>query len=173
MTNKSIRVLPFFPLMFSAALLIASCSSTAAGDELKSDKVRQPATASEDDLDRLVAGNNAFAFDLYHQLRSSDGNLFFSPTSISTALAMTYAGARESTEQQMAETLHYGLPQSQLHPAFNALDNALSSGDDESEEFQLNIANAIWGQDGYAFLDTYLDVLAENYGGSARRPKTE
>ena len=168
MTNKSIRVLPFFPLMFGAALLIASCSSTAAGDEIKSDKVRQPATASEDDLDRLVAGNNAFAFDLYHQLRSSDGNLFFSPTSISTALAMTYAGARESTEQQMAETLHYDLPQSQLHPAFNALDNALNSGDDESEEFQLNIANAIWGQDGYAFLETYLDVLAENYGAGLR-----
>jgi serpin B len=168
MTYKSIRVLPIFPLMFGAALLIASCSSTAAGDEIKSDKVRQSPTVSEDDLDRLVAGNNAFAFDLYQQLRSSDRNLFFSPTSISTALAMTYAGARESTEQQMAETLHYDLAQSELHPAFNALDNALSSGDDESEEFQLNIANAIWGQDGYAFLETFLDVLAENYGAGLR-----
>jgi serpin B len=56
----------------------------------------------------VVDGNTAFACDLYAQLRSSPGNLFFSPYSISTALAMTYAGARGSTEAQMAQVLHFG-----------------------------------------------------------------
>ena len=63
----------------------------------------------------LVDGNSAFAFDLYHALReTSDGNLFYSPYSISLALAMTYGGARGETERQMADTLHYLLPHEQI-----------------------------------------------------------
>ena len=54
-------------------------------------------------------------------------NLFFSPFSISQALAMTLAGARGETERQMTNTLHYELPQSRLHPSFNALDRELAS----------------------------------------------
>ena len=65
----------------------------------------------------LISGNNAFALDLYAKLREQEGNLFFSPYSISTALAMTYAGARGNTENQMAEVLHFDLPQEELHPA--------------------------------------------------------
>jgi serpin B len=82
----------------------------------------------------LVAGNNRFAFGLYQTLADEGGNLFFSPFSISAALAMTYAGARGETEQQMAHTLHFTLPQERLHPAFNALDAALV-GRDQGEDF--------------------------------------
>ena len=71
---------------------------------------RNAPTATRKELDRLVAGNSAFAFDLYRTLSSEDGNLFFSPYSISQALAMTYAGARGETERQMADTLHFTLP---------------------------------------------------------------
>ena len=82
---------------------------------------------------------------------------------------MTYAGARGETERQMADTVHFLLPQDRLHPAFNALDIELASrgggtvgkGD---EGFTLNIANAVWGQKNYEFLAPFLDVLAENYG---------
>jgi serpin B len=89
------------------------------------------------------------------------------------ALAMTYAGARGETEQQMADTLHFILPQGRLHPAFNGLDLELAArgegaeGKDE-EGFRLNIVNAIWGQQDYKFLAEFLDVLAENYGAGLR-----
>ena len=146
-----------------------------AGEELLSGKDRSaPATAAED-LGQLVRGNNAFAFDLYRALSDGEDNLFFSPFSISQALAMTSAGARGETLRQMEATLHYKLPQGELHPAFNALDLTLASRGQEpggtlnddtdgGQYFRLNIANAIWGQDGYHFLPEFLDVLAENYG---------
>ncbi|TET81990.1 MAG: serpin family protein, partial [Anaerolineales bacterium] len=125
------------------------------------------------DLKELVVGNTAFAFDLYQTLRGEEGNLFFSPYSISLALAMTYAGARGETEQQMADTLRFTLPQDRLHPAFNMVDLELSSrGEDVDEQlgeaFRLNIANSIWGQRGYDFLPEFLDVLALNYGAGLR-----
>ncbi len=74
-------------------------------------------------LDHQVAANNDFAYDLYQTLRLQDGNLFYSPYSLSVALAMTYGGARGETERQIAATLHYTLPQDQLHPTLNALIN--------------------------------------------------
>lgn len=129
----------------------------------KSDLEREtsPNVPSED-LVASVQGNSAFACDLYQKIRSDNGNLFFSPYSISAALAMTYAGARSETEQQMAETLHFALPQERLHPAFNALDLALAS--EGNENFRLDIANALWGQVGYYFRSDFLDLLATNYG---------
>jgi len=130
---------------------------------------------NEASLKELVAGNNAFAFDLYQALRTNECNLFFSPYSISLALAMTYAGARSATEEQMAETLHFTtLEQDCLHPAFNTLALELASRSEdpastkETEEekkdgFQLNIANALWGQSGYSFLPDFTSLLETRY----------
>lgn len=152
----------------------ASCTQTVYGEVLQSDKNRETSPdVSGVDLQALVSGNSAFAIDLYQELNKADGNLFYSPYSISLALAMTYAGAGGMTEQQMAETLHFILEQESLHPAFNSLDIELASrgegaeGKDE-EGFRLNIVNAIWGQKDYEFLSEYLDVLAENYGAGLR-----
>jgi serpin B len=119
--------------------------------------------------------NRAFALALYHALAQQPGNLFFSPYSISTALAMTYAGARGSTETEMASALHFTLPQAELHAAFNATDLTLAKRKDQlvsssgptptkGDGFQLRNVNQAWGRKGYAFLDSYLDVLATNYG---------
>jgi serpin B len=86
---------------------------------------------------------------------------------------MTFAGAQGETEKQMADTMHFTLPQARLHPAFNALDRELasrgsgSSGKDEAG-FRLNVVNAIWGQQDYTFLLSYLDTLAEHYGAGLR-----
>ena len=125
------------------------------------------------DLSALVDGNNKFAVGLYQMLKGGEGNLFYSPYSISMALAMTYAGAKGTTAQQMADTLHFTLPQDSLHTTFNGLDQQLASRgqgakDKEGQSFKLNIVNALWGQKGYQFLSQYLDLLAQNYGAGMR-----
>ncbi|RLC64291.1 MAG: serpin family protein, partial [Chloroflexi bacterium] len=109
--------------------LIASVqmAQPAAGEVLQSDKERitsPDVSTSEQEL--LVKGNSAFAFELYQELKGEEGNLFYSPYSISLALAMTYAGARNETAEQMADTLQFLLDQERLHPAFNWLDAELA-----------------------------------------------
>ena len=131
------------------------------------------------DVFQLACDNSNFAFDLYRALRDEEGNLFFSPFSISQVMAMAYAGAREETERQMADALRYTLPHDRLHPAFIGLDSVLRSRsedsydsfdpDGESTAFRLNISNAVWGQDGFKFHGDYLNTLKENYEGELRR----
>jgi serpin B len=155
-------------------LAVIGCSQPVAASEVKSDKPRETAPAvTQNDMKTLAEGNSAFAFNLYQALKETDGNLFYSPYSISEALAMTYGGARGETEKKMAQVLQYLLPQTQLHPAFNALDIELAKrgqgakGKDD-KGFRLNVVNAIWGQQGFAFLQDYLDLLAQNYGAGLR-----
>ncbi len=131
--------------------------------------------ASATELADLVGGNTAFAFNLYQALRTEkDGNLFYSPYSISLALAMAYAGARGETERQMADSLHFGLPQERLHLAFSALAQELDrrgegAGGMDGQGFRLNVVNALWGQEDYRFLSDFLDLLAASYGAEMRR----
>jgi len=96
------------------------------------------------------------------------GNLFFSPYSIAQVLTMTSAGARGQTAQQMAQALHSAFPQERLHPAANALDQALISRGAGKDGFRLEIANSIWGQQGFVFQPEFLDTLATNYGAGLR-----
>ena len=112
------------------------------------------------DRKAVVEGDNAFAVALYGQLRKQGGNLFFSPESISTALAMAYAGARGDTASEMAKTLHFTLPPEQLHPAMGALLRELNAGQDN---YQVSVANALWAQQGYTFLDQFLKLLKSDY----------
>jgi serpin B len=152
---------------------LAACASPASAGVLMSDKARDTSPdVSSTDRTSLVEGNSAFAFDLYQALKDNDGNLFYSPYSLSLALAMTYAGARGETEQQMADTLHFILRDG-IHPAFNSLalelaERGQGAEGKDGEGFRLNIVNAIWGQQDYEFLPTFLDVLAENYGAGLR-----
>jgi len=161
-------------LMAVALLGLAACAQPVAGEIVRSERQRVTSPdVNEADLATLVSGNSAFAFDLYQALREEDGNLFYSPYSISLALAMIYVGARGETAQQMADTLHFVLSQDCLHPAFNSLDIELSQRGEgakgkDDEGFRLNIVNAIWGQKDYQFLTTFLDLLAENYGAGLR-----
>ena len=124
------------------------------------------------DIKEAVVGNTDFAFDLYGKLKNdpnatvprgkSEGNLFFSPYSLSTALAMTYAGARSNTEKQMATTLHFTLPNQRLHCAFGALQNQIIQ-DEKSRGYQLLLANALWGQKGEPFLKEFLGLTKYYY----------
>jgi len=169
--KKVFLCLLVIPLILGSA---ACAQPAAAGEVIQSDKPRETSPDVDDtDLTMLVNGNSDFAFDLYQALNKEDDNIFYSPYSISLALAMTYAGARGETEQQMADTLHFVLSQNRLHPAFNSLDIELGQRGEgaqgkDGEGFRLNIVNAIWGQKDYEFLTTFLDTLAENYGAGLR-----
>lgn len=115
------------------------------------------------DLQTVVKGNGAFGFDLYQKLRKNESNLFFSPYSISTALAMTYAGARGQTEKEMAQVLHFSLEQKPLHSSFSELQSHLNTIQNKGY-INLSIANSLWAQEGYHFLDTFFELNKKNYG---------
>jgi len=136
--------------------------------ELLSNKARVTApVVSSDDAATFANDNLDFSLDLYLALRPrNSGNFVFSQTSISTALAMLYAGASSSTAAQMSDTLHFTLPAARLHAAFNALDLALTTPPPGASPaaFRVQVANSIWLQDGFTVLPAYLDTLAENYG---------
>ena len=166
------RSLSLFLLLATAMLASVACrgTSTAGGAEARSDKPRitQP-TAAPDDIAQAVQGNNAFAFDLYQALRTNEpGNVFFSPYSISTALAMVYAGARGDTEAQISRTLHF-MAQGKQHAAMNAIAVALANAAKQTpgeggDPLQLEIANSVWAQRDYDFASAFLDALAVYYG---------
>jgi len=118
-----------------------------------------PTTATSDQAE-AARDNNAFAIKLYGQLRNQSGNLFFSPESISTALAMTYAGARPDTAAEMAKTLHFTLPPGQLHPIMGAL---LCNRNAAHDGYQLKEADALWVQKGYSLLPEFLKLNKDNY----------
>jgi serpin B len=115
------------------------------------------------DLQTVVKGNSTFGFDLYQELKWKKGNLFFSPYSISTALAMTYAGARGQTEKEMAEVLHFSLEQEPLHHSFSMLQSNLNTIQNKGH-IKLSIANSLWAQEGYPFLDTFFNLNEKYYG---------
>ena len=137
------------------------------GELVRSDKPRLAASAPAEDVAQLTTDNADFAFDVLGKTPASE-SFFFSPHSISIALAMTYGGARERTASQMAEALHFTLPPERLHAAFGTLDLDLAARSEahveSGEAFRLNVLNSLWGERGYKFLSTYLDLLAENYG---------
>jgi serpin B len=166
----------FFGLFLIALLVLfpACAPAPARAKEARSELPRDLAPQIADvDLADLVRGNNDFAFALYPQLFADDENVFFSPYSISLALAMTYAGATGQTADEMAQALHFRLPADRLHPAFNKLALELASRSrsedlDPDQLFQLNVANALWGQAGSAFEQDFLDTLAVHYAAGMR-----
>ena len=180
-------------VVLASAWLLAGCSvpfapgsgvSVAPGADVAQAAVAREAApvVSDGNLVALVGGNSAFALDIYQAIREQEGNVFFSPYSISQALAMTYAGARGRTEEEMASTLHFDLPQAQLHPAFNALDQELTglsqaktSEADPSRAtgkqpsgLELATANALWAQKGTLIQESFLETLAANYGSGVQ-----
>jgi serpin B len=117
------------------------------------------------DLQALQNGNHAFTLDLYRQLAADAGddeNLFFSPYSVSTIMAMTRAGAEGDTARQIDEALHFDLPQEALHPAMNGLSRHLDQVGNEGD-MRLSTVNATWMQRGYPIEASYLDTLSQHY----------
>ena len=120
------------------------------------------AGAGEPDVGALVRGNTAFALDLYDQLKTQGGNLFFSPYSISSALAMTTAGARGETAAQMEKVLHFAPGGGEAHAAFEALQRRLDAVQAQGA-VQLAVANSLWPQKDYPFLPDFLELVKARY----------
>lgn len=152
-------------------LTVGACGTTEPPVAMAvSDAPRAAAEAPSGDVQNVAASMESFGSDLYAVVGTGGGNLVFSPASIMTALAMTYAGARGVTAEQMAAVLRIGLDDPAFHSAMNALDLALESRSFKSgdDRVQLSIANSLWGQDGLAFEQPFLDTLAEDYGTGMR-----
>jgi serpin B len=115
----------------------------------------------------VIAGNNEFAWELFQKVavasENRDRNIFFSPYSVSTALAMTYAGSRDETAAQMAQVLRFTLPQPELHQAFAVLDRQMNPADPEL--YRLSCANALWGQYNYHFESDFTELINQYYHG--------
>ncbi len=161
-----------FVALTTLAILLSACGGPSPAMNVAQSNLQRETNPGVDAerVDSLVQGNNAFALDLYRSLRSSDGNLILSPYSISLALAMTYAGARGETESQMANVLHFS--GQDIHTAFNALDLELAKHGESTNKdqmpMQLNIANAVWAEQTYPFVQEFLDTVAINYGAGIR-----
>ena len=130
-------------------------------------------TIAKDKVMQLAKDNSAFALAFLDQLQiASPGNenFVFSPFSLSLALSMTLAGAESETENGMLEALQFTLPEKEIYSTFNALlleiekSQEITKKGSEGSQFQLNIANSIWGQSGYDFETDFLDTLARYYG---------
>jgi len=149
-------------LLLATLTLFTACKET---DNPQDSPEALPATEAEVSAaaTTLAQDNAAFALDLYRQLATADGNIFFSPWSISTAFGMAYGGAREQTADQMAEAMRFSLEPKLLHPAFERLDSSLEETQTEGN-VRLNIANSLWPQKDYPFLDSYLSLIERNYG---------
>jgi|WetSurMetagenome_2_1015567.scaffolds.fasta_scaffold76810_1 serpin B len=122
------------------------------------------AVAVAQDASSVVNGNNKFAFDLYAKYKAKDGNIFFSPYSISSALAMTYEGAKGKTADEMQAVLHFPKDDALRRDAFLAANNQINKKD---KKYQLNTANALWAQKDYKFKADYFALVEKYYSGKA------
>ena len=117
-------------------------------------------------LQSQLDGNTAFACELYAKLKGAgDANVFFSPYSISTALAMTSAGARGETDAQMVKALHFEPDPAKRHAAFAAMEANLNAVQKKGE-VKLSVANSLWPQKGHPLLESFFDLTRKCYGAS-------
>lgn len=160
-------------MFVAAATLAGACDAASEAPTFsvaKSQKLRAAPTVSAEDRVAFSSDNAAFALKLFKQVEKFDKNVVISPTSISTALAMTYAGARGETERQMSGALEFKLPQARLHAAMNWMDQELANRGQGAKgadggAFRLKMINALWSQsEGFVLNPEFLDVQAEHYG---------
>jgi serine protease inhibitor len=138
-----------------AVLLASVLSALSAAAETSGSRQAEPDEGAQ------VRGNSEFAFDLYGRLRSRDGNVFFSPYSISSALAMTYAGARGPTATQMATVLRFPFEGDRLHRSLAAVTGKVKAA---ARHADLRVANALWPQAGFPITPDFQSIAQRRYG---------
>lgn len=148
---------------FTIMLLVVFSSVLFIGCSKEKPIIADDTQATTDGIKAVVDANNQFAFDLYSKLSENDaGNVFFSPYSISTALAMAYEGAKGKTAEEMKEAFYFPEDNLAMRSSFAQLYNLLNKQD---KEYKLYTANALWAQKDYVFLNEYLNTVEKYYGG--------
>ncbi|XP_043921101.1 leukocyte elastase inhibitor [Protopterus annectens] len=112
-------------------------------------------------MDKLGDAVTCFALDLFKKISETNavGNVFYSPMSICSALAMVFVGARGSTESQMKKTLHFNKVDD-IHSQFQTLNAAINKPD---ASFILRLANRLYGEKAFNFLPQFLESTAKFY----------
>jgi serpin B len=142
------------------AITVSSAATAQAG---------APYNSIDPSIQATAHASNQFAIDLYHQLRSGQGNLFFSPYSIDNAMVMVHAGAVGATADEIARTLKLPpLPPFSGDAAMAGLSRMLG-GDAAHNGSELHVANAMWGQIGDAFSPSYVNRLRVSFGADLVR----
>lgn len=114
------------------------------------------------DYKKMVSSNNSFAFKMFDQLRSPEKNMFFSPYSISTALSMTYAGAKGETEKQMSEVLNFEENKKDFHENYGYFQEKIAELN-STNGIELKLANKIWLQKNYSIQEKFGKTMKKNY----------
>jgi len=117
-------------------------------------------------VNKIINSNNQFAFDLYLKLKDvseyNESNIFFSPYSISTALAMTYEGAKGETAEEIQSVFYFPEDKNIRQPSFAKIYNQINKVD---KKYELHTANALWAQKDYKFLEEYINTIEKYYVG--------
>lgn len=144
--------------------MFGSINSTFVGADSICDSLVNDTGATPEGINAVVTANNQFACELYSKYKSEKGNIFFSPYSISTALAMTHEGARGKTAEEMQAVFHFPEDSSIRRPAFAEIINEINKQD---KEYKLYTANALWPAIGFKLLEEYQNTIDKYYGGKA------
>ncbi len=156
-------------LIFGLVLLVVGVATASTLLFLFPYKPTQPPTAVEvnwtpQGVKDVVKANNKFAFDLYHELsKKEDGNIFFSPYSISAAFAMVYEGAMGKTAKEIQDVFYFP-EKNVLRANFARIYNKIN---EYNKDYTMRTGNALWVQQNYPILEDYLDRVEKYYGGKA------
>ena len=161
--NKSTNTAP--PSASAPVPTIEASSPKPSSDEPTPSKVS--AKPSPDAMKKLAASSNAFGFDLYAKVRASEkANIVISPASVSTALAMTWGGAKSKTAEQMKQVMHLDGTPAEVMDASGKLTASLT---DKSRPVVFRIANRLFGEKSYQFDANYLSMTERAYGAPLER----
>ncbi len=147
--------------------IILSCATTGKSGKQKTNKMDNANQPVLNETEETARHNNEFAFATLTGLEREDENLFFSPYSISSALAMTYAGATGKTATEMADVMNYYVNKENNNSGFHQLNNTLQQAKGENTE--LNIANALWVQQDFSILPEYLNNITQYYDAPVKK----
>ena len=167
MYRRSIFIAASFLALVTVAGALVYTLENPGGHEVTA-KLNVPALddsmATPESLEATVDASNLFAFELYERYSTGDDNVFYSPYSISTALSMTYEGARGLTAEEMQKVFHWSPDPAVRRPGAARAFNVINGGD---RPYALHTANALWMQEGYPFNEDYVAVIEDYYGGEA------